>query len=76
MLVAPCRVHLLLAELFELPAVADVVGVPSMEEAERLAGVADVVFVFAGELTFRLCREDRRLLALVVLRFGLGVGRG
>ena len=36
-LVAPRGVHLLLAELFELPAVADVVGVPSMEEAERLA---------------------------------------
>ena len=73
MFIAPHGAHLILAELLEFPAVAYVMGVPSVEEAVWLAGVTEVIFDLARELMLRFCCEDRRLFTLVVLCLGLGV---
>ena len=69
------RTHLVLAELLELPAVADVVGVPAVEKAVWLAGVTDIILTLTGEFTFRFCGKDRRFFTLVLLCLGLGVRR-
>ena len=74
--VAPRGVHLVLVELLELPAVADVMGVPSVEEAVRFAGVTDVVFAFAKKLGFWFSGEHRRLFTFVFFCFAFGVWRG
>ena len=69
----PRRACLVLAELLEVPAIAYVVGVPSVEETVWFAGVADVGLAFVGEIAFRPYGKDLWPFAFAILRFGLGV---
>ena len=64
---------MILTEPLELPAIADVVGVPSVEEAERFAGVATVVLTLAEELGLRFDSEHCWLFAFVLLGLASGV---
>ena len=71
--IASRGVHLVLAELLELPAVADVVGVLAVKKAIWLAGIADIIFTLAEEFVLQLGGEDGRLYTLVIFCLVPGV---